>query len=752
MNNQKLKKKNRIGQSISIPLDSIKNQISAESDIVAHSIIEKLISLTISESLRNRVEKNISNKCFSYIEEFLSNKLIIEFLPHDIDDSQNCKNPNELSICSNKFGLHNSSQDLRDNDNSYIINKNKDINESDNNNNNNNNNISLFSLQNIFYNNNNAGENSWDFVEEPKSNKYDSYSSTMVKFKQIEREEVFVNKKGMQVDYNLEEVKEEESFSKSNLKTNNEINNNNEETKRNETIKKTIGKCKVIKRSSIVNNNMNKIQSKKKKMIVDINQFPFEDIEDDDYYHLENNNEIDYSKLRKELNDYEAAKIREEKKNSRKNKTIDIKQLIIGENKKQYHGKNVTVDPNGEIVHIKHISLNKLKAEFKCPKTILKNVKSPKKNAKKEKKEKNETIEKTNNEEKGGENNKEIIIKNENESNENSNKQKDMNIILEQFKNVSRESTNVLPKISQKRTNLSIKTDGSEKKKKREPIFPSGSNFHLMNLEIGVSIKEDEKFKTGGKDFFKKFNKYSKDIYNEKLKESIAANSFLNTKTQLLSDESNKFKTETNFEHTYAGFNMTMNQPDNSIQKEINNSKYLMTSTNNFGNYNYISNISNLIGSTSNNNNNNIMTKTLTHHMNQSSLLNPSIKLANISSLVGSLDKLTLITEREEKKAKISQDLFKKQKLKNIKKLFMNNFNEMNEFTKQIIKTGDFSSRLMNVSQGKYKHTHGRNPEKPSVLELTREIGYKNKPFRNRSKITPSFMNPAMKTVAFFKQ
>ena len=103
MNNQKVKKKNRIGQSISIPLDSIKNQISAESDIVAHSIIEKLISLTISESLRNRVEKNISNKCFSYIEEFLSNKLIIEFLPHDIDDSQNCKNPNELSICSNKF-------------------------------------------------------------------------------------------------------------------------------------------------------------------------------------------------------------------------------------------------------------------------------------------------------------------------------------------------------------------------------------------------------------------------------------------------------------------------------------------------------------------------------------------------------------------------------------------------------------------------------------------------------------------------
>ena len=81
----------------------------------------------------------------------------------------------------------------------------------------------------------------------------------------------------------------------------------------------------------------------------------------------------------------------------------------------------------------------------------------------------------------------------------------------------------------------------------------------------------------------------------------------------------------------------------------------------------------------------------------------------------------------------------------------MNDYNEMDDFTKQILKT-DFTSRAMNVSEGKYKHSHGRNPEKPSILELTREIGYKNRPFRNRSKITPSFVNPVMKTVAFFKQ
>ena len=85
--NQKQKRRTRSRRSIAIPLNLIKKQISAESDLIVHSIIEKLISLTISTSLRNRVEKNISNKCFSYMEEFLANKLIIEFLPHDIDDT-----------------------------------------------------------------------------------------------------------------------------------------------------------------------------------------------------------------------------------------------------------------------------------------------------------------------------------------------------------------------------------------------------------------------------------------------------------------------------------------------------------------------------------------------------------------------------------------------------------------------------------------------------------------------------------------
>jgi len=163
-----------------IPQNLIKNKISEESDIIVHSIIEKILSLTISTSLRNRIENEIPEKCFSYIKEFLSNKLLMEFLPHDIDDYLNSKNPNDLSVLSNKFGLINSSyQDLKESDNSYIINKSKDFNDYNNN--------SVFNLDQVLYNNSNKGENSWDIIEEPKSNKYDSYSSTMVKFKQIKK-------------------------------------------------------------------------------------------------------------------------------------------------------------------------------------------------------------------------------------------------------------------------------------------------------------------------------------------------------------------------------------------------------------------------------------------------------------------------------------------------------------------------------------------------------------------------------------
>ena len=80
----------------------------------------------------------------------------------------------------------------------------------------------------------------------------------------------------------------------------------------------------------------------------------------------------------------------------------------------------------------------------------------------------------------------------------------------------------------------------------------------------------------------------------------------------------------------------------------------------------------------------------------------------------------------------------------------MNQFDEIDKFTKDILKTGDWSNRKFNKSQG--MRIQGKTPEKPSILELRRELGNKNNSIRNRRKVViPSINNPSMRTVEFFK-
>ena len=727
----KAKKHNRSRKSLlEVPPPTIiKDKFLPESDSIVKSIIEKLISLTISKSIKNRIEKEIPNKCFNFIKDIIKHKLELEFLPHDIDDSQNGKNPNELSVLTNKFGVLNNSsdKDSENKSNSFII---KKINDNDTINNSSNNNTIIFNTEHIFYNNHCNGENNWDIMDEPKSSKYDRYSVSLIKFKGIERQEdkiINKNKKGIKIN-ELEAVKEEESISNKSR-----INKGN---KKDSILMNTINVSKNIQRNSII--EMNKLNSspqpqtqiKRKRNIIDINQFPYEDINDDDEYHEENDN-IDYDKLRKELIELEEAKLKEEARRKKKTKIFDIKQ-IIGENSKQYYGKNVTVDPNGKIVLIKRINIDRLKKDFTTAKTTLKNIKQKKVNKKIENKEKE------NNE---GDNNN--IINKDKETIDND-KKNEINNLIEQLKTINNKGSEnkTLPKISNKRGSISnneVKSENNEtKKNKKESIIPSGSNFNIINMEIGVSIKEDEKFKTGGKDFFKKFNKYSKEIYDKKLKESIEVNSFLKIPTNY--EENNKFKTESNFEEKGK---------DSSLQNDIN-SKYLMTSTNNFVNSNYLSN---LIGSYNINNfnqRNDYMTKTHTSYMNtnHSNILNPSIKLSNASSLVGSINKLSLISENEERLGKKNTNLFKR---KNLKHLLLNNFNEMNQFTKEILKTSDWSSRIGNKSERKILNGYAKPYMKPNIFELNREIGYGNKSIRSRSKVIPTLINPALQTVAFFK-
>ena len=80
---------------------------------------------------------------------------------------------------------------------------------------------------------------------------------------------------------------------------------------------------------------------------------------------------------------------------------------------------------------------------------------------------------------------------------------------------------------------LNIKSHNSkasskyEKKIDRGPILPSGSCFDTIALEVGVNMIENTKQKTGGKDFFKRYNKYSMETYNKQLKDTMTTNTMM---------------------------------------------------------------------------------------------------------------------------------------------------------------------------------------------------------------------------------
>ena len=52
-------------------------------------------------------------------------------------------------------------------------------------------------------------------------------------------------------------------------------------------------------------------------------------------------------------------------------------------------------------------------------------------------------------------------------------------------------------------------------------IEPSGSNFKLINPSVGVNVKEKNKQKSGGNDFYKEFHKYSINDFNKTLQDNI---------------------------------------------------------------------------------------------------------------------------------------------------------------------------------------------------------------------------------------
>ena len=249
------------------------------------------------------------------------------------------------------------------------------------------------------------------------------------------------------------------------------------------------------------------------------------------------------------------------------------------------------------------------------------------------------------------------------------------------------------------------------KRMEEGPIILSGSNFEIMNMEVGVSIKEKEKYKTGGRDFYHKFNKYSLDNYNKQLKETLHINSFLKTQT----DNDNFGKSDINnyITNLTDGYNSSINFNNNSNinqQTAISNNNFLT-------NYNTLSNF----GNTS---------VTRSKFMNTS--LSPELKLSGTGiSLKGSMDKLNLISERQEKLSKKGQNIFKR-KFFNItsNKFSLPKLEEINKFSSEILTSSNWMTKKgVNNNFGK----PFRIPEKPGFQEIMREMGFNGKITRDRN-------------------
>ena len=667
------------------------NKFSNDANIIVNELIEKIISLSISKNFNKKIENSIPSSCFDFLCNAVDSYLSLNFISYDKEEiNDNNKKKEEKFNENNIEGI----EPILNNNKLNIIEPNFE--------------------EQIFFNNYNRGENNWDLMDEPLSNKYDRYATTLVKFKEIDKEKN--NKYNKEI---LEEIDEEyENITTNENKNNNNNKNINEIMIRNE---RKEGTKKITTRiNNILNyddNNNNNIKNKKRNLNEIMSQFSFHDLEDNNDIYKEPDN-INIEKLRKEIQEKQNEQNEEKKNIKLAKKDVENKMKLAVEKNRQYAGKKITVDSNGEIIFIKGIKLDKLSKEFILMKTATKLVinedkkDNDKSKSKKKKKKLNNLGININNNNNVINNNNEKEIKeksNENNNNEKSEDGGDKNIKGKNQK---------LPKI---RGNKFRKENTSEdlykknllKRIEEGPIILSGSNFEIMNMEVGVSIKEKEKYKTGGKDFYHKFNKYSIDNYNKQLKDTLHINSFL--KTQIETDNYAKNEINNYAGNLTDGYNSSINftaNNSNIIQQTINSNKNFIS------NYNTLSNF----GNTS-------ITKTKVVN----SSLSPELKLSGIGvSLKGSMEKLSLISERQEKLAKKYKNIFKKKFFTSTSDKFtLPKLEEINKFSSEILTSSNWNEKKgVNNTFGK----PFRYPEKPKYKEIIKDMDINGRIFRNRNK------------------
>jgi hypothetical protein len=321
------------------------------SELIVIQLLDKIISISMRISENKKIFSKIPEICYNYSKNIINNVISFNNIIYDKDEIRNIdktiKNNTQPHIIQNSNLLHIISSNKNEkalyfqNTNNPKTNINCD-------------------KKNVFFNYLND-KNDWNICEEPKSNKYDRYTSSLINIQNYKNE----NKKQDMI------VKEEnEHKNESNKKINErklKYYNSSENIGATSSFNALLAKIKKTNTHKTLNEIMN--------------EFSFYSIkEDKDEINKKNLEKLlDFNQLRK---DFEAQK----ESNKIDLKIINQKRLSIlnkikseEEKNKKYRGKNVTKDHNGEIIFIKKIKLDKLKKEFFIPKTTSKFIKEEKK-------------------------------------------------------------------------------------------------------------------------------------------------------------------------------------------------------------------------------------------------------------------------------------------------------------------------------------------------------------------------------------
>ena len=441
-----------------------------------------------------------------------------------------------------------------------------------------------------------------------------------------------------------------DSYASSMAKTttmNGSNNKHNDETKRNTLIPKRDSRILGTVYRSNNSENAAEGRAKKKKGWFEImNEMSVHDIAwEDNEDQIRQDNE--FEELRREKENEIRLKEYEMKMKVKEEKAIQIKKKEEVNKQNKYKNKKITIDANGNVIIIKPVDMNILEKDFISIRSNSKNIKRV---------------------------------------------QPPSAVALH------KQSKRQLPTIETAPSSLH---PFPEKKVERVPVVPSGSCFDKMKPEIGVCITEDKRYKTGGKDFFKKFNKYSLDNYTKELQSTLSAN---------MTYTANSNNNNTNLAFTHSNNYMTNSDFHNRTLTDTNN-------------YNTIIGSSFL--------KKNLLSKTSTKMNN--SAYTPLIKLSSTTNqfnLKCTLDDLNLVTEHDETAYAHMQpsinmtNIFKPSTLSSSSRNHNNNvlpLTDMTTFTSSLLNRTAYPGKQ--PSNTSPSLNYAMKPSKPKRTAIEREIG-----------------------------